>query len=490
MADVSVQWDVEDTHRTVPLEGDIDLTLSDAVFTALENNVAFRINRLEPRIRKTLEAQERALFDPVLGAELSSSDTLVDETDHQSDSGESSRETAAAGGLSIREFLPTGTTIEAGVSRAGADTDGFDADEKQYRTSYDIRVTQSLLRGFGPDVNLARLRQARLDTRISRHELAAAAETLVAQVEETYWNYLLARKSIEIYQRSLDVSEQQLQEVRDRVLHGAMAETEVSAAEADVAARKESLIDARGRQATVRLRLLRLLNPGGASPWNREISLIDDRDLSGVADLDAVEAHIALAMQSRHDLAQARLLIERGDLEVVRTRNGLLPRLDLFAKLGGTEYSQSFSNNPDADGDSRDVTVGLSLQYALGRRSEKAAYERSLLSLRQVEDALVNLKQLVQVDVRSAYIEVQRSAEQIAATAATRKHRDATLETERVKLRAGKSTTLLVSQAWRDAIASRIAELEARIQHRIALIRLYRLEGSLLKRRGIEMDSR
>ena len=52
-----------------------------------------------------------------------------------------------------------------------------------------------------------------------------------------------------------------------------------------------------------------------------------------------------LALQMRPDLNQAKLLWQRGDLEVVKTRNGLLPKLDLFVTLGRTGFAESFGKS-------------------------------------------------------------------------------------------------------------------------------------------------
>jgi len=88
-------------------------------------------------------------------------------------------------------------------------------------------------------------------------------------------------------------------------------------------------------------------------------------------------------------------------------------------------------------------------------------------------------------DVRSAYIEVTRAREQIAATAATRNFQEEKLRAETEKFRVGKSTSLLVGQAQRDFVASQIAEIQTVAHYLQALVTLYRLEGSLLQRRGI-----
>ena len=77
----------------------------------------------------------------------------------------------------------------------------------------------------------------------------------------------------------------------------------------------------------------RLINPAGPEVWQREIVLLSPPTVPGVK-LDGVESHVGVAMRMRADLNQARLSVQRGELEVVRTRNGLLPRLDRSSRLG------------------------------------------------------------------------------------------------------------------------------------------------------------
>ena len=193
----------------------------------------------------------------------------------------------------------------------------------------------------------------------------------------------------------------------------------------------------------------------------------------------------------RPDLNEARLRVERGELEVVKTKNGLLPMMDLFITLGKTGYADSFGGSvSDLDGESYSVAGGISFEYPLLNRGAEALHRRAVLTRRQAEEAVDNLAQLVQVDVRSAYIEVNRTAEQVAATAVTRKLQQEKLRAETEKFRVGRSTTLLVAQAQRDLVASRISEVDAVVNYLKALVGLFRLEGSLLERRGIGAPGR
>jgi outer membrane protein TolC len=458
----------------------VRLDLKSATIMALKNSVSFRVDRYDPKITKTGEEIERAVFDPVFSAGASFGQRHDD-----SNTGGYETSNSLDAEASIKKSLPTGTTLEVGVTEAYDYDKISGASDHSDSTDLDITFTQALLSGKGTDVNLARLRQAKLDTIMSEYELQGAAETLVAQTEQAYWDYILAERSIEIYEKSVELANQQVAEVEERIRVGKLPETELVAAQAEIASRREQLIDAKGTFAKRRLTLIRLLNlTDEDSKWDKNVELTDPPELPEVK-LDSLDAHLMVALKKRPDLNQARLQINRNDLELVHTKNGLLPKLDLFVQLGGSRYANSFAGDADQDGEEVSYTVGLDFEIPLGKREANAKHVRAILSKERAAAALENMEQLVQVDIRSAYIDVDSTRERVKATKATRELREKTLDTEQEKFRVGRSTAFLVSQARRDMVTSQIKEIEAIIGYRKALLELYRLEGSLLARWGI-----
>jgi len=73
----------------------------------------------------------------------------------------------------------------------------------------------------------------------------------------------------------------------------------------------------------------------------------------------------------------------------------------------------------------------------------------------------------------------------ISASTATRKFQEEKLRIETEKFRVGRSTNLFVAQVQRDFLASRIGEVKTVVNYLKAIVDFYRLEGSLLERRGI-----
>lgn len=101
-----------------------------------------------------------------------------------------------------------------------------------------------------------------------------------------------------------------------------------------------------------------------------------------------------------------------------------------------------------------DLQAGVRLSRALGNRTAEARHLAADTSRQQAQEAVDNLRQLVQLDVRLKVDELERVRQQISATAATRALQEKTLFSEKERFEVGDSTTLLVSQAQRDPLAS------------------------------------
>ncbi len=462
------------------------LSLQDAVLMGLEHNQNFQIERLKPAISRSTEEVERAAFDPLLSGTVSRSkgpDLTTSRTHALTAPRQDGNIETTKSQVSLSQATSLGATLELSADEDKlALEDSAEASSRQ--RNWDLTITQSLLRGRGPDVTLARLRQSRLDTEISLYELQGAAQALVGQIEQGYWDVILAGRALDIYQQSHAIAKQQVEEVSERIKVGALAENELAAAEAEAAGRYQQLVTAQGVLAKARLGLLRLVNLGGQVDWAASFTLNEVPEMPDM-EIDTVDNHVALALSKRPDLNQARLLVQRRDLEVTQTRNGLLPKLDLFVSLGGSGYSSSFAGQDNATNDEKVYAGGLTLELPLWNRVAKARHAAAGWSLDQANAALINMEQLVQVDVRSAHVDVEQAAAKVKAADSTCVLREKTYALEQEKFRLGRSSTLLVAQAQRDLVQSQISQAEAVVGARKALLDLYRLEGSLLAHRGI-----
>jgi len=470
-----------------PARGEtVDLSLEQATVLALQNNKDLRVERLAPVIAGTFEQIERGQFDPELFAGVEYGRERAVETSRSTEDLFSVEAQNAAAVAGLRQRVPTGADLEATVS---IDYGTSNRTPEQYTGRIGLGLTQPLLRGMGASVNLVRVRQASMDVEASLYELRGFTEALLADTETAYWNYVLAVEKIAIFESSLAIARRQYEETELRIEVGFLPRNEAAAARAEVALREQDLIDARSVKEAQRLRLLRLISPGPVGQLDARVgatspSRIDPRSITDLDD------RLLLAEQSRPDLNEARLRMQQNRLETVVTRNGLLPRLDLFILLGKTGFAGSFSDAlREIDSDTYDLQAGARFSHLLGNRGAKARDLAARASSRQAAEAVAHLREIVLFDVRLAVNEVERARQQISATAVTRALQEQVLASEVERLNVGASTTLLVAQAQRDLLESRIAEVEAVVQYRLALIGLYLAEGSLLERRGVRIAS-
>ena len=206
--------------------------------------------------------------------------------------------------------------------------------------------------------------------------------------------------------------------------------------------------------------------------------------------IEDIADRVALAARMRPDLNEARLRHEQNRLETVRTRNGLLPRLDLFIDLGKTGYADAFTDSfQNLEDDTYEVTGGIRLSHYLGNRAARGRDLAAREDWEQSRLSIENLEDLVRLDVHLAINEVERYRRQITASAVTRAFQEQSLQAEEERFNVGAGTALLVAQAQRDLLASQIAEIDAIVQYRIALVDLFLAEGSLLERRGISLGN-
>jgi outer membrane protein TolC len=329
------------------------------------------------------------------------------------------------------------------------------------------------------------VRQSELETLASFHELSAYVLALVAETEITYWQYVLARQEHAIVERSLAVSRKQQADVQHQIDVGVLARNERAAVQSEVARREQALIDSANQVEAYRMTLLHLMNPGNTGHLDRRVVPVSDPviDPDPVTDIDD---RTALAVKMRPDLAEARLRLQQQRLETIVTRNGLLPRLDFFMDLGIAGFSRRPSDAfTSLDNGDIELFAGLSLSRFVGNRPARARHQAALATRRQAKEAIENLERTIHLDVRLAVNEIERARQQIHASRITRRSEEQTVQAEIERFNVGAGTALLVAQAQRDLLVSQIAEVRAVIQYRIALIRLFLAEGSLLSRRGI-----
>ena len=464
----------------------IVLTLEDAVLNSLKNNIQLKIQNMEVEADKIGIEEKKSVFDPKINASISKkqnkSNTLNNGDLRKSKVDEDIAE------FKIEQLLESGGKI--GLNANIDKNDRSASGGQLYGNRLGINFNQPLMRNSGRRVNLISLKQSELDYESAKYELQAYLLEFVASVEKKYWEHYLSRKRLDIVNESMALAVQQRKETDSRIKAGSIAESERAAAEAEVARCEEDTINAQSQVVNTAVSLLRTVNPDMNNFWRTFPKLTDTPFMKNI-DSGSLEEHIAQAIKDRPELKQVKLKIQKNELEVVYTENGLLPKLDFFISMGGTGYSKSFNNSNPKFGHAKepyDIEFGINYETTGGRKYAKAVAKKAKITKEISKESLKNLEQLVKEDVIKAYIEVQRTKQQIVATAATTERQKEKLRVEEIKFSVGKTTSYQVSQAQRDLTEAKIAEISAVIDYTNAITDLLRADGSsLLKTMQLEV---
>ena len=453
------------------------LSLEEAIQIALENNLDIRVEQLAPEIAREDITNAEADFDSTVSA--GSSYTM----------NETSSDTAADGianaEIGIGKKFESGGSYELGFESTHSEFDATDVDSSNDNT-LSLTLTHPLLKGRGKDINTADIVIAEKNREISVSELRATVINVISQVQETYWDLVLARGVLEADRYSLQLAYDQIKINQAQVDVGTLPPIDILQAKATAASREVTIISDEQSVRDTEDELKRLLNfSTDDSVWYA--ALIPSDEPISTQQPVSLEENIRLALENREELAQLRKSLEVQGISVNVAENELLPELNIEGSFGLTgesdSWGDSFSNLSDFD--TYGVTVGLSFSYPFGNRAAKSSYNKARLEFEQTTLSIQNLEQQVMTEVRQAVRDVETSYKQIEATKVAQELAIQQLDAEQKKFSEGLSTNFQVLE-YQDEVASAQSDYtEAITGYNKAIVTLEQIIGVTLQRHNV-----
>lgn len=456
----------------VSLDTTVSITLEDAVISALENNPNIVIQRAEVKITEENIRRSRAAFEPVLSARVS-----YNRLEHiPLDSLRRYNE----GQIGINQRTPFGTNIAV----SSTITSDYEDSPRRATHTAGLSITQALLEGMPISVNTANIKRARIDTDMSQQRLEFLSARIISETQRAFWNYVLAKREFEIVKRNSEVIASRLARVQTEFEIGAASRIDLAQIKAEAAGHQKKKIDAQSSKNVAKLNLLHITGKLSVTNRNASVKIDNIPDINWFQP-DAIEEHIEAAIKFRQDIKEAQLLVERNEVTLVETRNGLLPKLDFFIELSATSYASSFANtdvlgNPDM----RRFSTGLSLNLPVLKTDARARHSQSKYRVEQSNSALLNMKNLVILDITRAHSNVESAIQLIEATQKSFEARELFFNMQTEKFEMNQIPAFEYLQSARDFMQSELELERAKISYILALTELYFFDGTLLRREG------
>jgi outer membrane protein TolC len=351
-----------------------------------------------------------------------------------------------------------------------------------------LTLSQPLLKNFWIDPTRANIQVAKNRLKYSEFALRLQMMNTVLAVEQAYYNLIFARENVKVQETALQLAERLLWENRKKVEVGQMAPLDEKQAESQVATSRADLL-ATQRVLDVQENILKNLITDDFRAWHN-LRLIPAENLVAVPVALNLQEIWDNALRSRPDLIQARLDVQRNEINVRLDRNQLFPDLSLIGQYGydGRDKENSGAFGQIQSQDNPFWYYGARINYPIGNRTARNNYKISKAQREQSQLILKQKEQAVLVSVDDVVKLVQTDFARVEATREARLFAQAALEAEQKKLENGKSTSFFVLQFQRDLTAAKFAEIQALAEYNNALAQLAFQQGVSLENRHLNVE--
>jgi len=522
---------VDDLIRDAKLH----LSLQDAIYLALENNLDIAAARYDPSISQTalLSAKGGFLTGPVRVGGVSLDPRITAGLGIQrqrlplnnpfllgTGTGGALKFNSdnAFGNFLYTQGFTTGTAFSVGWSSNKNTTNPSGSFfNPAINTRLNFTISQPLLNGFGKAQNARAIRVAKNNVRISDQTFLRSVMDTVSTVKRSYWELVFAIEDVKVKEQSLALAQKLYEDNKRQVEIGTLAPIEVVRAEAEVARTRQDLIVSQTnlRQQQTLLKDLITKNPLDPLVSLVEIVPLDAPEVPLVPEVVPIQDAIQIAMEKRPEVISAQLDIKNRNLDVRSAKQAQLPGLEVYAFYGGAglggsglaEICPSGSICPpdpttivmEQSGLSRSITrawqgdfpdygFGLNLSIPIKNRAAQAESARAQIAQRQSETRYQRTINTVVVEVRNAQIALEQNLARVDAARQNTRLAQETYDAEQKKFQLGASTIFLVIQAQRDLAQARSGEVRAMADFERAKVDFDRALGRTLERSHVTLD--
>jgi outer membrane protein TolC len=394
--------------------------------------------------------------------------------------------------LSIRKLLPTNGTLELigkldDLTIPVVDSMNNVVDQRSLTTSLTARLTQPLLRDFGP-VAADRVRTAaRQRASAETIRRTATARAFALQVVTAYWELALAWRTLEIRRDAVESAQKQLGFVEAGIRTGKYSESEVFPVKQALAVRQQDTLEA---QLDVVDRSIALRRQIGMEVEAGKLALKPTK-LPDPAPIEIdVKAVIAKALATSDDVKAALAEQRAADATLAGSRRGLLPRADLQLEGGPVGSDAQLGKSFGKIGDGYTVTGNLVVELPVGNHAARGQYGIDRAAARDLAFQVGKTRADIAADAARAVYELGVHRESVALGVGAVEIGKLNVEAETRKFELGKSTSAEIIRRQDDLQNVRLREAQERARYQIALAALDTATGVILEKYGIHMESR
>jgi len=217
----------------------------------------------------------------------------------------------------------------------------------QLNSNFLVQARQHLLEGLSLASNRRFITIAKNNREIADEAFRQQVIFTVTQIETLYWNLVTAYEDEKAKERALASAQQLEANNRKQVQAGTIAQIEIVNAQAQEAASQQALITSQTNLQLQQLLMKNAITRNENDPVLANAGIIptDRIQLPASEPVVPTQDLVNQALQHRPELAQARIDLSNRTISKRAARNALLPTVDLVANYGGTGLAGAANPN-------------------------------------------------------------------------------------------------------------------------------------------------
>ena len=367
----------------------------------------------------------------------------------------------------------------------------------------DLQLTQNLLNGFGRAVNGRNIRVQKNNLKVTDLQFKQQVITTVTAALNLYWDLVSFDQDVHARQQAVDTADQLLQNNKQLVQIGTLAEIEVTRAQSQLYATRQDLVISQTNQLQQETILKNALSRSGIATSDLNdvhIVPLDTIKIPAKDDFGSASELVAEALRNRVEIEQATINIESNKLNLVGIKSSLKPSLQAFTQFTNNGLTGDVTAFALAQGGAGalaggygnllaeilrrnypNYSVGFSLNIPLRNRAAQADYVTSEIEIRQNQLNLQKQVNQIRVDVQNAVIGLQQARARYDASVQGKVLAQQTFDGDKKKYELGASTPYQVVQDQRDLASSQSSEVQAMANYSHARIAFEQALGKTLE---------
>ena len=435
------------------------------------------------------------------------------------------------GNFAYQQAFAWGTNMSVGFNNArqAVGDAPFTTLSPQLNSSFNFKLTQHLLQGFGFAANTRYIQIAKNDREISDVAFRLQITTTVDQIENMYWDLVYAYENVRVQKEQLAFAQRTLSDTQKQVDIGTLAPIEVVRAQSTVASDQQTLTVALTNLQLQQLLMKNALSRTLVDPVLADADVIptSTMELSTQEPVIPTQDLVNDALAHRPELAEQRINLTNTEISNKAIRSALLPTVDLFAYYGGAglggsqnptnlcsnqppdEQKEGFCAGPNpqfgnqtlipiapttgyggtlnqlVNSSAPDKGVGININIPLRNRAAQSVQVRSEFEYRQAQLRTQQIENQIRIEVRNAQFGVQQNRASVDSAQAAVDYARRSLDAEQKKYALGASTSTLVLQNQAAMTQADVTLVSAKALYEKAEVELDRAIGLLLDHAGI-----